>query len=517
MIKHLQKTFGETDLLCDICMIVEFGERIGIVGANGCGKSTLLHILAKEQSSDGGTLMIEQNCRCGLLKQNQTASELLSFSPEDINPKYRKFLNLTNAQLLHPETLSGGEQTRYALCQILSQQPDLLLLDEPTNHLDFRSTQQLIKLLNYYDGTIITVSHDRYFLDETVFKIIEIEHGVSSEFCGNYTDYREEKARLFEQKTHRYQESKKQQRQIQKAIQQIQQRSQKAHRNSSKADSSGLKMGVKEHKRSQAKKLDKKAKSDQKRLERLIISGEQKPEEEKTIHFEIQHRSNHGKRILQAEHICKSFEQKLLFQNSNFTISHGERVAIFGNNGCGKTTLIEMIQHPELLDSGSIWISPSSSPYILSQNLLQLPPKITTLTYLQQTVRQLTGKDRTLLNNLGLGNKQMQTPVCRLSYGEQMKLKLAIPILMKYDFLILDEPTNHLDLYTREMLETTLSEYQGTLLLISHDIYFLKKICNRVLQFQDHQIIRLEHSFAEYIDYQNILDPSSPKQSNSWE
>ena len=170
-----------------------------------------------------------------------------------------------------------------------------------------------------------------------------------------------------------------------------------------------------------------------------------------------------------------------------------------------------MIQHPELLDSGSIWISPSSSPYILSQNLLQLPPKITTLTYLQQTVRQLTGKDRTLLNNLGLGNKQMQTPVCRLSYGEQMKLKLAIPILMKYDFLILDEPTNHLDLYTREMLETTLSEYQGTLLLISHDIYFLKKICNRVLQFQDHQIIRLEHSFAEYIDYQNILDLSSPK------
>lgn len=498
-IKHLKKAFGDNEVLKDISFDISYGERIGIVGVNGCGKSTLLNIISGLEPEDEGEIYISKQLSIKLLEQNSFCDT----KSDEINYTEKRCLNILNIgsnRFNDLSTLSGGEKTRLALYKIISLNPDLLLLDEPTNNLDIDGIKILIDLLNFYKGTILVVSHDRYFLDNIVSRIIEIEYGNNIEYLGNYTYYRQAKEKLFKEKMHRYENDKKQQKNIKESITQVKQWSTKAHQNSTKADSSGVTMGAKEKKRAKAKKMDKKVKNDVKRLEKLIVTGEKKPIAEKKVYFEIKSNNIHGKLILQATDIRKSFNNKKLFDKSNFYINRGEKVALYGLNGCGKSTLINIIQKTENIDNGEVWVSPSSEPYVVSQYFLEFPKNTTTLKYLIDIIGNITGEDRTLLNNMGLTAKHLSQKIETLSYGEQMKLKLVESILKHKDFIILDEPTNHLDLHAREMLEETLSQYQGTLLIVSHDIYFLKKICDKVLIFDREQIIRLEDSFEEYLN-----------------
>lgn len=503
-VQKIKKDYGDLEILKDVSFFADYGDRIGIVGDNGSGKSTLLNILSENIEQDGGTIQLERGTHLQLLRQEGLSeNELESMVQIGISSEEMKYLNLLNFNmeaLKSISTLSGGERTKISLAYALAKNPSILLLDEPTNNLDYDGIQMLLQLLYMYDGTIITVSHDRYFLDGLVSRIIEVVDGKVNLYDGNYTDYKEQKERAFTEQMNRYEQNKKQQKQVESAIVQLKNWSTKAHQNSTKADDSGQKIGLKEYKRAKAKKMDNQVKSQTKRLEKMIERSEEKPKEETNVYFQIQNAATRGKRLLEAKDMTKGFDDNTLFQNSNFTISKGEKVAIFGSNGCGKTTLIQMILGNESLSGGDLWISPSAKPFVFAQSFEELPKKLTTLQYLVKRHGTLSGKERTILNNLGLTRRLLDQPVKTLSYGEQMRLKLVTPILEQREFIILDEPTNHLDLLAREMLEKTLESYEGSLLVISHDIYFLKKLCNKVLVYEEDEIRKKECTFAEFID-----------------
>lgn len=502
-IKQLKKSFGEHEVLTDVSFHVSPSTCVGIVGSNGCGKSTLLHMIAGLEEADGGQIYLSPKAAVAILTQNFLDGAERQGSKESELPLargYFKQLEIEDKLSTGVAELSGGERIRLALGKILAAKPDLLLLDEPTNSLDFMGIKALIALLKTYPGTILIVSHDRYFLDQTADKIIALEDGRAVEYAGNYTFYRRERERLFNERMHRYKEDKKEQTQITAAINEVNKWSEKAHRDSTKKDQSGLSCGVKEYKRVKAKKMDKKIKNDRKRLEKLKSTGEKMPIAEKTVYFEIKNSGTRGKRILQVSGVSKGFGGQPLFAASDFFVVRGEKVAIFGPNGCGKSTLIHMVQGVEAPSGGEIWLSPSCDPYVLAQDFNDFPKEQTVLQYLKMKLGIVTGEQRTILYNMGLAPRHLAQRITTLSYGEQMKLKLAEPILAHRDFIIFDEPTNHLDLHAREMLEKTLAEYQGTLLLVAHDLYFLEKICDKVLLFEEGKIKRLEYSFAEYLE-----------------
>ena len=202
--------------------------------------------------------------------------------------------------------------------------------------------------------------------------------------------------------------------------------------------------------------------------------------------------------MIEAEGISKSFGDRLLFSDSDFILMRGEHAAVFGPNGCGKTTLVRMIQGIEQPDRGRLWVSPAGPPFVLSQNVRDLPPDRTPLQYFTGLWGNLDGEQRIQLANMGLSASHLSRKISSLSYGERMKVKLAELVLSQCDFIILDEPTNHLDLHAREMLEDTLSQYEGTLLVVSHDVYFLNKLCDKVLLFDGGRIRKLETRFEDY-------------------
>lgn len=502
-IKHIAKDYGDKEALKDINFDIPYGEHIGIVGNNGCGKSTLLSILAGIENEYSGEIYINKDNTVELVKQDNffdTSSTTIYEDISKVDRKYLSLLKMSTELIYNIDTLSGGEKTKLALALAFSANPQLLLLDEPTNNLDFEGTVALIKLLKGYDKTVVIVSHDRYFLDNVVDKIIEIEDGKSIEYSGNYSYYRQEKEKVYNERLKRYEDGIKEQKHIQDTVNNLKQWAKKAHQDSTKPDSSGSKIGVKEYKRVKVKKMDKQIKNNINRLEKLIDTSEKRPTQEKEVYFEIKNSELKGKRILQATDISKSYGDISLFRSSNFSIARGEKIALFGPNGCGKTTLVNIIKGDDTTYSGELWISESVTPYVISQSFSELPSDKTVMEYLLEKFDIVTGQDRTTLDNLGLTSKELFQKISTLSYGEKMKLKFAEAIIDKKDFLILDEPTNHLDLHTREMLENTLINYLGTLIIVSHDMYFLKRICDKVIIFESNKISRLEYSFEEYID-----------------
>ncbi|WRS27057.1 ABC-F family ATP-binding cassette domain-containing protein [Oscillospiraceae bacterium MB08-C2-2] len=492
--KKVGKAFGEQTILKEITFSVAQGDRIGIVGANGSGKTTLLRLLAGKEEKDWGEIFRAGELRQSLLQQNSTVDG--GDPVPNLSTVDRPLFQLGGK----PDSPcpSGGEKTRLALSQILGSQPDLLLLDEPTNNLDFEGLNALAALLNTYRGTVIVVSHDRWFLDRTVTRILEIQEGLCTEYAGNYTDYREEKQRNFSQQLHRYDAEQKRQKKIEQTIRQVSGWSEKAHRESTKRGSGEVTMGFKEYHRAKAKRMDKQVKSQIKRLEKLKNQGPERPVEEKNVYFQIAGNSNRGKRMIQATGVSKRFGERVLFADSDFCVLRGEKIALFGENGCGKSTLIRMLTGQEAATHGEIWVSPSAKPFVLEQTFDTLPGDQSILEYLGHILRNVSGYHRTVLHNMGLEKNQLSRPIKTLSYGEQTKLKMAEAILKNWDFLILDEPTNHLDLHSRKMLENTLSQYAGTLLVVSHDLYFLQKLCDKVLLFEEGRIRRLENSFAQF-------------------
>ena len=503
-LNQIKKSFLNHDVLDKISFSVTEGERIGLVGANGSGKSTLLHILSGRLKADTGGILLPVLTSTAMLEQNALTDEELALLAEQGIPgearKYMKLLAFSPDENPLLTSLSGGERTKIKLSLLLAEEPQLLLLDEPTNHLDLHGTNMLLRLLDVYPGTVIAVSHDRYFLDRLVNRILALDGGILFDFYGNYTEYREDRERRYSESLHRYEEGKKEQERIYESITQIKQWSDKAHRDSTKKDPSGNKMGFKEFQRKKAKQMDKKVKNDIRRLERKISEGEQRPQSERKVRFDISGEASHGKRVLEVSPMAVSFSSNPLFETDGFGIARGEHVALWGANGTGKSTFIRLITGDLLPDRGSLYLSKSVTPFVLHQTFAGFTEKKSVREYLLDTVGHLSGEDRALLTHMGITTRHIDQRIDTLSFGEQMRIKLSEPILSERELIILDEPTNHLDLPMRERLEETLAEYPGTLILASHDLYFLKRVCNKVLLFENGKLRRLEDSFSEYLD-----------------
>lgn len=522
----LKKDFGMHSVLKSISIDIQEGERIGLVGKNGAGKTTLANIIFGGMQADEGEVHWHQNdIQIGYLRQSVFyTSNILHrlFLEQDASAQLQDFLH-TASQLGTQKVyqwederfaaLSGGEKTKLALAHIWAAKPDVFILDEPTNHLDFQGVQWLIDELVKYKGTIIVISHNRYFLDQSVNHILEIEDGIIHEYRGNYTFYRNEKKKRYEDQLHAYEVQEKYKQKLDADIYQLKNWSGKAHRDSTKkAVATGNKFGGKEYNRMKAKKMDKKVKSTIKRLEKLKVEGIERPAEEFKLNFLFDQVDKKGKRMMEASNISKAYGHRVLFEDSSFYLQRGERMGIFGENGCGKTTLVKAIMDQDSVD-GTLYVSPSVTIGYMSQDVLDLDNQKKILDIFDISDRREESRVRTFLASLGFNELMMEKTLQSLSLGERTKLKLANLILKDYDLLILDEPTNHLDLHAREQLEEALEMYDGTILLITHDRYMLERICDKLLVFENSKIKRIEYGLEEYL--KRTKQPEERESSNN--
>ncbi|MEC1613458.1 ABC-F type ribosomal protection protein [Bacillus mojavensis] len=457
---------------------VQQGDIIGIIGKNGAGKSTLLHLINKDLTPSQGQIQWMQHGLKTVLVEQETES----FSFENQTPAEVKLLKKWRVPARDFSQLSGGEKLKARLAKGLSEDADLFLLDEPTNHLDDISLQFLIQQLKNVSGTVILVSHDRYFLDEVATKIWSIEGHTLTEYKGNYSGYMKfrKEERLAQQRE--YEKQQKMIERIEAQMTELTSWSKKAHAQSTKKE------GFKEYHRVKAKRTDAQIKSKQKRLEKELEKTKAEPvDPEYTVRFSIDTAHKTGKRFLEVQNLTKSFGEKTLFQNARFTIQHGEKVAITGPNGSGKTTLLKVILGQETAE-GKVWISPSAKIGYLTQEVFDLPLAQTPEELFYQDTFKARGNVQTIMTQLGFAASQWTEPIQHMSMGERVKCKLMAYILEEKDVLILDEPTNHLDLPSREQLEETLSQYSGTLIVVSHDRYFLEKTTSSTLVISDNGI-----------------------------
>lgn len=475
--EKVTQTYGERIILDAIDWEILEGEKVGIVGNNGCGKSTLLEIIAGELIPTKGGCFWEKHCSVAYMHQ--------------IADKSRQ-----------EHTLSGGEYTKKKLREVLYQKHQFLLLDEPTNHLDQDSMKWLIKEIQKDHATMLIVSHDRYFLDQCVDRIIEIEEGKIRSFAGNYSFYQKEKERLYQSQLHAYEVQEKRKEKIEAEIVNLKGWSQKAHHEArAKAIETGNKFGGKEHNRAKAKKRDRQVASKIKRLEAMIEEGVEKPAEAQKISFSLLETPKGNRRVIEAKNLSKAFGEHVLFKDSQFYINRGEKVGIYGPNGCGKSTLIKAIMG-ELVVEGELFVSQTAQIGYMSQDISDIDPILTVETYLDLSGQKAIQIAREKLIQMGFEREQFTQCVGTLSRGQQMKLKLLKMILKACPLLILDEPTNHMDLHVRETLESVLESYEGTLILITHDRYMMERICDRLLVFHRQTIKRFEGTLKEYEEKQ---------------
>ncbi|AZN41824.1 ribosomal protection-like ABC-F family protein [Paenibacillus albus] len=513
-IRALKKSFGDTSVLKHVDLDLAARERIGLVGMNGAGKTTLANLIFGTQQPDEGKLTYHQEqLKIGYLLQSTSYTVNTFSSMIDDSEQFEgsaQFLNVTSHLGLRKVKewdgerlagLSGGEKTKLAIAHIWASRPDILLLDEPTNHLDFQGVDWLVAELAKFAGTTIIISHDRYFLDQTVDRIIELDDGKSTNFPGNYTFYREEKARRYQSQLHQFEEQQKYEQKIEAEINRLKNWSEKAHREAGKKGKMlEMRTGVKEFYRSKAKAMDKQIKSRIHRLEKIDLEGVKKPKEEAKVAFGWDNPEKRGRRIVEASRISKGYGGRSLFGDSSFYMQRGEKIGLIGPNGSGKTTLIQMLLGEKAVDNGQLWLSPTANVAYLTQDVTDLSQQQTVLELLDETheIRSDVGKSRTLLANMGFDASMLQKPIHQLSLGERTRIKLAQLIMREHDLLILDEPTNHLDLASREQLEETLEDYQGTLIIVSHDRYLIDRICSKLLLFQDGKIKRIESGYEQW-------------------
>ncbi|WP_035424699.1 ribosomal protection-like ABC-F family protein [Bacillus sp. UNC438CL73TsuS30] len=513
----IEKSFGVRKIFDQVDFEIKKGERIGLVGYNGTGKTSLANLILGRLKPDKGTVEIAKYCKIGFLSQS-IDYEFTNFGSSlmEKNDLYEHTSGLGLGKVYdweerRLEHLSGGEKLKLALSLIWSGKPDFLILDEPTNHLDLKGINWLVSELKKFQGPVLIISHDRYFLDKTVNRILEIENKKLKFYNGNYREYRKEKQKQTEDQIHKYTVQQKKQEKIELQMDQLKSWSDQAHQNSTKQ---GRDFGLKEHHRVKAKKRDSQVKSKMKRLQNELSKNKiEKPVEEAEIRFQFEAEGNRGKRIIEVKDLGKSYENRTLFRDANFYINYGERIGLFGENGCGKTTLIRMVLDQETPSQGTVWKSDSIKIAYLSQDVHDLPEEKTAIEALGLTERQDLYRARTLLANLGLKEELITKPIATLSLGERTRVKLVDMLMKEYDVLILDEPTNHLDLPSREQLEKTLSEFTGTILTVSHDHYFLNKICDKLLVFENQKIQRLEMKPEEYLNKEKTTENVSKKEA----
>ena len=366
--------------------------------------------------------------------------------------------------------LSGGEKTRVNLARILLRDSDILLLDEPTNHLDLESLEWLENFLHEFSGTVVSISHDRVFLDRVVTRIIEIEEGKANFYSGNYTFYAEEKRRRFESQSELYERQQKEIKRIEERAKWFVEQNRftrKHHAILSRID--------------HMEKID-------------------RPVAAKKIAAEFDSGGYASKEIVSLDSVCKSYENKAIVSDLNLTIRRNEHIALVGQNGCGKSTLLKMIIGEEPSDSGELKISPSVKPAYMSQIITFENTEATVLETLRRETGATDQKARNILAGFHFGAYDVEKKVSSLSGGEKSRLKLCLMMQENVNFLLLDEPTNHLDTDSREWIEGALSDFVGAMLFVSHDRYFLNKFADKVWSMDNGAIAEYGYGFEEYLE-----------------
>lgn len=510
-VKHIKKSFSDKEVLNDISFEIKANDRIGLVGYNGMGKTTLANIIAGKLQADEGTVEFFQTIKVGYLSQT-IDYELMDYQKGQYELENKQFYQAASHLGLEKvkhwtdekfQHLSGGEKLKLVLAQLWNTNPGFLILDEPTNHLDLQGINWLIEELNRFKGPIMIISHDRYFLDQVTGMIYELEDGKLQQYTGNYSEYRKEKEKRKEAQLHQYIEQEKYKQKIEGQMEQLKQWSDKAHRDSTKqgSPSERRQLGFKEYHRMKSKKMDQQIKSKMKRLEKELDRNKvTKPKDDPVLGFQFQMEGKRGKRVLECKNFSKSFGDHHLIKNSHFYIKHGEKIGIIGPNGCGKTTFIKIIMGEEHPTGGEIWAGKNLQIAYLSQEILDLKAEQTVLESFGHLTRDQIYMARTYIANIGLPREISEKRIGTLSLGQRIRIKLVDMLIKDYDILILDEPTNHLDLPSREQLESTLKEFAGTIITVSHDYYFIDRICDTLLVFEDKQIKRVDKSLKEYLN-----------------
>ena len=525
-LQEIRKSFGTHEVLKGVSFTLQEQERMGLVGVNGCGKSTLMKIIAGEESADSGSVNIQKGLRIGYLAQQgelsgqETVREVLEsvFEPlvrmeeemrsleqemaehgadaemlRRLGGRYdaltREFerqngygwrsqvtgvlkgLKLWDMRDMETGLLSGGERTRLCLGRMLLSEPDLLLLDEPTNHLDLKSIAWLEEYLNSYRGAVLVISHDRYFLDHVCGRMAELILGTAETYTGNYTQYTEKRAEVYETRMKAWE---LQQKEIarQEAV-------------------------IAMYRRFNREKSLRLARSREKRLEK--IERLEKPQEEDTVQFRFDTRRRTGEDVLQAEGLEKSYGERILFRDVKMHIRAGDRIALIGDNGTGKTTLLRCLTGEEKPDHGSIRWGTGVDIGYYDQHQAGLNEQKTVLDEVWDRFPRMEQYEvRGALGMFLFTGDDVFAPVHTLSGGEKGRVALTELMLRKDNVLLLDEPTNHLDMDSREVLEEALADYPGTILAVSHDRYFINRFAEKVFVLEEEGIREYLGNYDSY-------------------
>ncbi|WBW98750.1 ribosomal protection-like ABC-F family protein [Oceanirhabdus sp. W0125-5] len=556
-IKNLVKFYGGNKVLEDISLEVYRGDKIGIIGDNGCGKTTLFKIITGAENYEDGTLHMRRNMSIGYLQQiplypsNFTVEDVLKSSFQDVYETLEKMSELEKQMSQSTDhmdkvlkeyadlqalidscdgynteekinkictglkissdmrdrefsCLSGGEKTIVHLGKLLLQDTDLLLLDEPTNHIDIEAVEWLENFLNEYKGTVLIISHDRYFLDKVVKKIIELENMNCSEFIGNYSYYQEEKRRRVEEQLAHYVQQQKKIKSMEAAIARFRLWGQIAD----------------------DVRFFKKAFNMEKRIEKMDKVEKPNINKKKAdLAFTSSNRS--GKEVITIENLSKSIGERKLYDNVDLKIFIKDRYVLLGKNGSGKSTLLKSIIrtfYPESIDSfykednGIIKLGASIKMAYLPQEIKFPNEDKTVIQVFQDEFPIAEGIIRGILARYLFFTEDINKKVSALSGGERSRLKMCLLMQNKVNFLIMDEPTNHLDISSREMLESSLEEFDGTILFVSHDRFFTNKISNKVLELKDCKITKFDCTYDEYkkiLSSKTSINKEKPKNENS--
>ena len=503
---------------------VDSGERVGLLGKNGCGKTTLLRILTGQLDWDEGEVVLAPDKRVGLISQipvypaGYTVEDVLdtAFRPlremeeemEQLAARMergedpallRRYDQLTAAfeagggydtdtrknkvcsglqigpgmreQLF--DRLSGGEKTRVNLGRLILEDTDILLLDEPTNHLDLKATEWLEEYLDKFKGTVLAVSHDRWFLDRVVDRVIEIQEGKAEFYSGNYSFYVVEKERRYQEKLKQYEKEQAKIQQLEKAAEQLRIWAYSGN-----------------------DKIFKRAQSMEKRIERMRTTD--RPTRERKMEVRFGEREVRGDEVLTIKGLSKSFGQRALFSGVDLEVVGGERIALLGDNGTGKSTLIKILMGEEGPDEGKIRMGPTVKIGYLPQIIHFDHPERSLLDTMLYELDCTAQTARNRLASFKFRGEDVFKPVSALSGGEQSRLRLCMLMDEKINLLILDEPTNHLDIQSREWIEEAVEEYEGNLLFVSHDRYFIDRFATRVWVLEDGQVTDFRGSYGEY-------------------
>ena len=503
---------------------VDSGERVGLLGKNGCGKTTLLRILTGQLDWDEGEVVLAPDKRVGLISQipvypaGYTVEDVLdtAFRPlremeeemEQLAARMergedpallRRYDQLTAAfeagggydtdtrknkvcsglqigpgmreQLF--DRLSGGEKTRVNLGRLILEDTDILLLDEPTNHLDLKATEWLEEYLDKFKGTVLAVSHDRWFLDRVVDRVIEIQEGKAEFYSGNYSFYVVEKERRYQEKLKQYEKEQAKIQQLEKAAEQLRIWAYSGN-----------------------DKIFKRAQSMEKRIEWMRTTD--RPTRERKMEVRFGEREFRGDEVLTIKGLSKSFGQRALFSGVDLEVVGGERIALLGDNGTGKSTLIKILMGEEGPDEGKIRMGPTVKIGYLPQIIHFDHPERSLLDTMLYELDCTAQTARNRLASFKFRGEDVFKPVSALSGGEQSRLRLCMLMDEKINLLILDEPTNHLDIQSREWIEEAVEEYEGNLLFVSHDRYFIDRFATRVWVLEDGQVTDFRGSYGEY-------------------